>query len=255
LPSFCGSPVRFYHCFDDSKFICIYLKYLATLQFIKIHYTMAKVSNVLIGKASGSVGNATFSAWKGINVLKAKAVSVANPKTDKQLMHRSALKQVTAIARQLIGVIALGFKKLAVKKSAYNAFQSDALKNAFDFAAPPVATFQPDLMQVSKGSMAATALTDSSRSLADARFKLQWDLGVLGVGQSASDTPVSAAYNITKNTWGVGEQVNTRAAGIVDIAIPADSAVGDNIVLYLGFFSNVDGSSSDSVNVTGLVVA
>jgi hypothetical protein len=247
--------LAFYRSFDAAKFFCNYLKYLATLQLIKIHYTMAKVSNVLIGKASGSVGNATFSTWKGINVLKEKAVSVANPRTDKQIMRRSALTQVTAIARQLIGVIALGFKKLAIKKSAYNAFQSDALKNAFDYAGAPVATFQPTDMKVSKGSMAATALTASSRSLADARFKLEWDPGIIGVGQSASDTPVSAAYNVTKDTWGVGEQQNTRADGIVDIVIPAGSVIGDNIVLYLGFFSNVDGSASDSVNVTGLVVA
>lgn len=33
---------------------------------------MARVQNTLIGRASGSVGGATFTTWKGINVLKSK---------------------------------------------------------------------------------------------------------------------------------------------------------------------------------------
>ena len=46
---------------------------------------MAKPQNVLIGKTRGSVGEATFSSWKGENVLKSKAVNAySNPTTEQR---------------------------------------------------------------------------------------------------------------------------------------------------------------------------
>ena len=60
---------------------------------------MARVQNTLIGKSSGSVGGATFSTWKGINVLKSKAITVANPKTVGQLTQRNRMTLMVSIFR------------------------------------------------------------------------------------------------------------------------------------------------------------
>lgn len=216
---------------------------------------MAVVSNVLIGKASGSVGNATFSTWKGINVLKEKAVSVANPRSDKQLMQRSALSQVVAIFRLIPAILNLGFKKLAIKQSAYNAFESNALKNAFDLSAPPVATFVPANMLISKGSIAPSDITVSTRSLAAGFFTAEYDNILTGPGQSLTDSALAVAFNSTLNTWSASAAVRTRDDGDIEIPIPAGSVIGNTVFIYLGFFSSIDGTASDSANTTGLVVA
>jgi hypothetical protein len=216
---------------------------------------MAVTSNVLIGKSHGSVGNATFSTWKGINVLKEKAVSVANPNTDAQQMQRSAMRQIVAIFRLIPGIVDAGFKKLAIKKSPFNAFTSYALKNTFDFSAPPVATFVPADLLISKGTITPAAITASSRSLSDAMFRCEWDSNVLAPGQSLADFAIGVAFNVTKNTWGTSVLSNTRDIQIQDITIPAGSVIGDTVRLYLGFYNSTSGESSDSLNTTGLVVA
>jgi hypothetical protein len=216
---------------------------------------MAVVSNVLIGKASGSVGNATFSTWKGINVLKEKAISVANPQTDKQVMRRSALAQVVAIFRQIPAACNLGFKKMAVKQSAYNAFESDALKNAFDFSGPPTAALVPASLLVSKGSITPTSQSAATRSIGAGFFSISYSSTVDGPGQSLTDSTIGVAYNSTQNSW--GQSVSAlRSAGLVNnVPIPAGSAIGDTILLYLGFYSNVDGTASDSTNSTAAAVS
>ena len=127
---------------------------------------MTIVQNTLIGKSKQSIGNATFTTWKGRNVLKSKPVSVANPKTDSQLMRRSALIQTVELYRKVSGVINAGFNELATTISAYNAFCSYTLKNAFDYSAPPVASFVIDDALISKGSIAQQLLDSVAGSAA-----------------------------------------------------------------------------------------
>jgi len=79
---------------------------------------MATTSNPLIGSASGSVGGVTFSKWKGINVIKAKPVTVAQPDSDKRTMQQSALRQIVAIYRMMISLIFVSFKSMAISQSA-----------------------------------------------------------------------------------------------------------------------------------------
>ncbi len=117
------------------------------------------VSNPLIGKSSGSMGGATFTTWKGKNVLKNKATSVANPNTINQQMRRSALEQTVAIFRANSAAINLGFKKKAVGMSAYNAFSREALQNGFNYSAPPVASLNWVDIQTSSGNIATTPIT------------------------------------------------------------------------------------------------
>ena len=55
---------------------------------------MAKVSNTLIGKTRGSVGNVTFTVWKGRNVIKEKSNAPANPNTLLQQAQRAKFKRI-----------------------------------------------------------------------------------------------------------------------------------------------------------------
>ena len=154
---------------------------------------MAVVQNTLIGRTRGSIGGVTFSTQFGLNVAKSKAVSVANPNTDKQIMRRSALTQITAIGRQLLGITSITFRSLAVGKSAYNAFSSLALKSAFDYATPPTAVFVPSDLVVSKGTIQSTEI-DSASVLAGLVL-VEFSEVASGVGQKASDLAVLVVGN------------------------------------------------------------
>lgn len=213
------------------------------------------VSNPLIGKSKQSMGNATFSTWKGINVLKEKPQSVANPQTDGQIMQRSAFSQMVAAFRNMPAVVRAGFKKLAVKKSEFNAFVSYALKNAFDFSTPPTATLVPADVLISKGTISATDATSYVADRSSNTIVANWIHTVLQPGQSAADLAIVAAYNITKDDW-YGEVTNAlRSADTASIVLPADWSTGDTLRIYLGFYNETSGESSDSTNAAGTIVA
>lgn len=147
---------------------------------------MAVVQNTLIGKSKQSVGGTTFSTWKGINVLKSKPVSVANPQTDLQIMQRSALQQIVSIYRTINVAIKKGWKKFAVQKSEYNAFTSNSLKNAFDFAAPPVAELLPTALKITNGTITTGGEEFVADSLAVDSLQLGWNAALIG-NQAATD--------------------------------------------------------------------
>lgn len=227
--------------------------YLSSSQF-KI-FSMSVTSNTLIGKSRGKIGNVVFSTWKGINVMKEKPISVANPRSDKQKMQRSALSQIVVIFRLIAAVADLGFKKLAVKKSAWNAFASRNLKNAFDFSAPPTAEFDAPALLISNGSIFATPITGTDLSKGAGSFVAQFDAGLAGPGQSISDSVLLVAYNSSRSLWTGLVTPQIRNDGQGEMPIPAAWQIGDNVVLYLGFYSNVTGDASPSVASSGPLVA
>ena len=216
---------------------------------------MARVSNTLIGKASGSIGNATFSSWKGINVLKEKASSVANPKTDKQLMRRSALSQMVAIFRVISAVASLGFKKLAVKKSAFNAFVGNSLKTAFDYTLPPAASLVMANLLVSKGTITSTTITSIVADRSENTIEVNYAATIDGPGQSLADKPVIVMYNQNLDVWAQGLPDQLRSTGTAFTDLPATWNTGDSLNVFVGFYNEDSGESSDSVHGTTVIVA
>jgi hypothetical protein len=235
----------------------ITLDYLHTanlFQYIKSFY-MARVSNTLIGHASGRVGNAVFSTWKGINVLKEKPSSVANPDTDNQQMRRSALSQVVSIFRQAPAAIRAGFKKLAVSKSEWNAFASNALRFSFDFSSPPTALLVPDDLLVSKGTISETPISTVTADVSSTTIVVTYPATAADPGQSLTDNAIIVGYNSTLNDWTGNIATGIRSAGTASIPIPGSWVAGNSIVVYLAFYNPLSQESSDSVNTTGTVVA
>ena len=213
------------------------------------------VSNPLIGKASGSMGGATFSTWKGKNVLKNKATSVANPNTILQQMRRSALEQSTALFRSNSAAINLGYKKKAVGMSAYNAFSREILKNSFNYTAPPVATLTNNLLRTSSGTIADTYIGVLTADRSANTIEAVYQATIEGIGQSLNDRALFLVYNSTKGTWAIGNTTALRSAGLASVVMPALWTVGDAIQAYLGFYNPVSGDSSNNTWNSGVVVA
>jgi hypothetical protein len=215
---------------------------------------MSVVSNPLIGRTKQSMGNATFSSWKGINVLKTKATSVANPRTDGQIGQRSAFSQIVAAFRTMPAAIRAGFKKLAVKKSEFNAFMAAALDEAFDMSVPGTATLIPANVLISKGTIASTAILISVADISVGTITATWASAVLQPGQSVSDKAIICAYNEDLGKFSGLATPTLRSANAGSITLPAGWLAGHNVTTYLGFYNSLSGESADSVNIATIVV-
>ena len=207
---------------------------------------MSVVQNTLIGRSRQAIGNAVFTTWKGINVLKSKPISVENPNTINQQMRRSALSQTVAFFRAISNVVLVGFKELAVGKSEYNAFSSEMLRVSFDYTAPPVATIQANSILISKGTIATQPITTSTASGATNAVTINWSSAVLQPGQATTDKALVVIFNSTTATL-YGEVTSvSRSANTAVITDPNGITVADVLEVYLGFYNPTSGKSGDS---------
>ncbi len=210
---------------------------------------MSVVQNTLIGRARQKIGGSVFSSWKGINVLKSKPLTVANPRTDAQQVQRNALKILTAFYRQVSGTIQIGFKQQAIQKSEFNAFTSYNLKNAINKAGAPVAAIIPQDLLVSQGTIAATALLSGSSTTSTQTVAVTWPTAADLPGQSSNDKAFLVAYNSTLGTVFSGASIGLRSDGSGDLVLPTGSfVVGNTVVLYFFFQSATGVKTSDSLH-------
>lgn len=207
---------------------------------------MAKPSNPLIGKTANKIGGVVFSTWKGLNVLREKPASVANPRTDPQVRQRSAITQAVELGRQVLGTLNMAFRSVAVHMSGFNAFVKYNVPSAFTFAGS-VATLDPSKLVFSRGPLAPvtdSAITDNS----DGTYSFTWDPNTSGAGASATDPMYASLYDPAgKLAWsgslGVARSVGTAG---VDVDMPPTFAATYGAIFPV---SAVNGSSADSATV------
>jgi hypothetical protein len=121
---------------------------------------MAIVQNPIIGRAKNSMGNATFSTWMGKNVVKAKAISVGNPRTPAQQRQRLKFGAIQVLSK------VAGAK--AKKKFVYNNHMTEPnmfmQSNLPNLVVSPSGTVSFDMpgMVFSRGSLGGDTLTGIS---------------------------------------------------------------------------------------------
>lgn len=211
--------------------------------------------NPFIGRARKSAGNMTMTTWKGLNVLKTKPLSVANPQTDGQMQQRSVLSQMVAIFRHISAAVNAGFVELAIHMSRYNAFLGVNMDEAFDMSAPPVATLLWEDLSVSRGSMYPTAIASFVADRSDNSLLLTWSGTVDAPGQSLTDKcyVVFVDEQLLEYASILGTAIRSDAG--TNLAMPAAWQIGDTARCYL-FFASPDGrKSSDSQNTSSVIVA
>jgi hypothetical protein len=216
---------------------------------------MSLVSNPLIGRAKQSMGGATFTTWKGLQVLKNKATSVANPRSEGQINQRARLSILVAMYSFISSVIKQGFKEMAVGMSEFNGFTSANLKNTAVTASGGVAAVSyPDLL-ISKGSMASTPIDAVSAENGDTIVTVEFGPGNTNPNFSANDKTLVAIYNLTKDEWGTAIGTETRDQGGVEVAMPSALVTGNVLKVYLGFYNATTGKVSTSVFLNKVTTA
>ena len=97
---------------------------------------MGKINQGILGGVSGQVGNVIGGTWKGIDYLRIKPSSVANPRTEGQVDQRSKFSTVLQFLQPMTDFLRVGFKLYTNKMTQFNAAMSYNLNNAITGAYP-----------------------------------------------------------------------------------------------------------------------
>lgn len=119
---------------------------------------MAKVQNPLIGRSSQSMGGATFQTWKGINVLRTRPLTVANPRTDAQRTQRNRFAAMVAFSRLVASSLKAGFVEQAQQQTEYNAFMSANLMSATQVNNPDDVVVVYPQIDMAKGTLSGASV-------------------------------------------------------------------------------------------------
>lgn len=196
---------------------------------------MARVSNPLIGAASGSVGGVTMSTWKGVNVIKTKPTSVANPKTEGQTAQRAKLSTAVSVYKQMPSLVKKGFGQAAIKKSAYNAFVSTNTKaNVFDKNSLGK-VYNKNLFSIASGTLDRIESNDFTCMAGNKSWSTSWDTNLPNSYSDAEEclaVVVSADGSIVavsdgQSTAGNGELLGQATVNFIG---------GQTYHLYLAFY-------------------
>lgn len=198
---------------------------------------MATLKRGILGGFTGSVANIVGSSWKGIDVMRSKPLSVANPRTAAQVAQRGKFASVVEVASfLLVALIKPLWDRFAQQQSGYNAFvsynidffDSSGLVNFTDFS-------------ISRGSLTPAAIDNVIVNNGSADVEIAWVNN--GGNGSALDTDLAyaAVYNATQDNWGQIGGNETRLDENTNVTMPTALATSDQLHVYLAF-RRVDGT-------------
>jgi len=209
---------------------------------------MAIVQNTLIGRTRQSVGGTTFSKWKGSNVLRSKASSVKNPKTDGQVSNRAQMTGIVAYARAILFFIQLGLNEVSKNMSQYNSFVKFN-KGLIDFSTGVITAGRETEIVATKGSLEPLKNFVCSAAMTTG-LQIEWD--TIGYNPLTSMTDTILCYVYNKNTQELTGYITaaTRANGTINITKTFNS--GDELVVFGGVtkVGNTKQSDSKFVEIT-----
>lgn len=195
---------------------------------------MGKIAQGILGGLSGKVGNIIGGSWKGIDYIRIKPTSVANPRTEGQVNQRNKFTITLEYLQATKDFIKVGYKSFAVKKTEFNAAMSYVLNNAVGGVAP-VFTIDYSLALLSRGNLSG-ALNGSTDLLTPGQVSFAWDDNSTDGNANTTDKAMLLVYNPSKK-----ESVSIlngvdRTVGSQSVTIP-NTYVGDTIELFMAFVS------------------
>jgi hypothetical protein len=210
---------------------------------------MAVIKQGILGGFSGKVGGIVGTSWKGIGVMKAMPLSVANPKTAGQVNNRN---RNTAVLRFAQGAgttfIRSYWNRFAKGMSGFNEFMSvnyaayNSLINFYDQT--KMYTSVGKLIPMILGGLVVTKSSNIVQAVTARSSAADYVLG---------DLVDAVFFNATK---GVGVQKLDNAASVTSISLPCPAAwdLDDEIYSFVSC-RRADGTAvSTSVGVGSIVV-
>lgn len=205
---------------------------------------MGKISQGILGGLSGKVGNIIGGSWKGIDYIRIKPTSVANPRTEGQVNQRNKFTATIEFLKPNKDFINVGYKNYAIKKTAFNAAMSEILGNAITGVAP---NFEVDYSSalLSKGNL-STALNPTFDVSSPGNVTFEWDDNSADGNAAATDKAMILIYNASRKESIYILDGAARSLTTEMLTIPT-SYSGEQIEVFMAFVSadgkNVSNSS------------
>jgi len=205
-------------------------------------------ANTLIGSSRGSIGNATMTRVKGQNILKEKILQASGPNSEARQYQKSRYTVLTPIARTIKGAIDYGFAKLAIKKSAYNAWFEENSQTAAAGGSSTVSVFVPSAMMTAKGTIGITVIADVNVTTGSPTATVTWAATPIPVGGAATDVAIVVIYNATTDSWtdAYNSTAVLRSAGTKAVTMSGNWTTADVLHTWLFFRNPTTGKVSDS---------
>ena len=185
----------------------------------------------ILGTISGRIGDVVFSSWKGIPYIRAKAVSIKNPKTQAQLDQRAKFSTIMKFLKPLTIFLRVGFKNDKTPMSTFNAAMSYNLKNALK-GTYPAYNLDFSRARVSQGSLPG-ALNPKVQLTLRGQIEYTWDDNSFETDSRADDSVLLVVYNSKKQQAIYTVDGNQRYRGRQLMTLPF-SFEGDEVQCYLG---------------------
>jgi hypothetical protein len=205
---------------------------------------MGKIAQGILGGFSGKVGTVVGGRWKNIDYIRAKPISVANPRTPGQVNQRNRFAITLEYLQPNLGFIQKGYKAYAVGKTEFNAAMSYVLNNAIVGTAP---NFSVDysLALLSRGSL--PGVLNGATDLATAgQVTFSWDDNSTGINANPTDQAMVLVYNPSKKESIAILDGADRTTGTQVVTIP-DGYAGDTVELFMAFVTPNGNQVSNSV--------
>lgn len=192
---------------------------------------MARLPQGILGGVLGKVGNVVGSSWKGIPILKSRPLSVANPRTTKQVAQRTKMTNVVAFAQPLLSAIIKPLNdRFAQQASGYNDFVSRNIALFENVVPTPAAD-----LRISVGKMAAVNPTLIDMVMDDPQVSVSFPSTLSDAFASQDDLAYVVVYNATQNNFGVSSGLTTRNDEGADVTMSSPVAINDKLHAWLAF--------------------
>ncbi|WP_207423873.1 DUF6266 family protein [Desertivirga brevis] len=211
---------------------------------------MGKFSNGIFGNFYGKVGNVVGSNWRGVDYLRSLPRMTKNRvATQGQLEQQAKFGLITAFLSSLRPFIEVGYKKLAVKQTAYNVAVADNVKNAITGNYPDY-DIDPSALSFSRGIL-PLPLDPAVAAAAERHVSFSWtDNSKKGKALETDKVSVLLVNQVDEESeYSLGTV--TRADGAIDVTVPA-GWVGKEVDCYL-FIASANGKEVSNTFYGGKV--
>ena len=203
---------------------------------------MGKIGQGILGGLSGKVGNIIGGSWKGIDYIRIKPTSVANPRTEGQVNQRNKFTATLEFLQPNKDFINVGYKSFAIKQTAFNAAMSYVLNNAIIGVSPDFSVDYSSAL-LSKGIL-SKALNPTADLTTAGQVSFSWDDNSTENNAKRTDKAMLLVYNPIKNESTYQLAGAERITG-TDVLVIPNTYAGDTVELFMAFVS-LDGKVSNS---------
>ena len=189
---------------------------------------MAVIKQGILGGFSNKCGSVVGTSWKGIAVMKAKPLSVANPRTAAQVKNRNRQTMVLELAQGIgTGFIRTYWNRFAKNMSGFNDFMS---RNANCIDTSTMSYKVADIV-TSDGTLKQQSIV-AIQPISGNQFTVTFNARSQSSDYLVGDVSDLVVFNITKNQFAVNSDIAATVSS-TNVVLPSGWVSGNQVACYL----------------------